>query len=49
MARTDATENRFTDWLANHPRLTSALFVMVVLLSKAGTAVAGNSSATAGP
>ena len=43
------TETRFTEWLANHPRFMGALFVTLVLLSKAGTAVAGHGSATAGP
>lgn len=48
-ADTTAEGNRFTEWLADHPRFMGALFVMLVLLSQAGAAVAGNSSHTAGP
>lgn len=36
-------------YLANHPRMIGVLFSMVLLLSQAGSAVAGGTSATAGP
>ena len=49
MSGNDTAEGRLTEWLSNHPRLMGALFVTLVLLTKAGTAVAGNSSVTAGP
>lgn len=51
MSGTDTTteRNRFTEWLAEHPRFMGALFMTLVVLSKAGAAVAGNNSATAGP
>lgn len=49
MSETDTHRNRFTDWLADHPRIMGVLFVTLVLLAKAGTAVAGNNSGIAGP
>lgn len=51
MSGTDTTEdrNRFTEWLADHPRFMGALFVTLVVLSKAGTVAASGQSATAGP
>lgn len=48
-SNTTAEGNRFAEWLADHPRFMGALFVMLVLLSQAGTAVAGNNSGIAGP
>lgn len=44
-----ASENRFTEWLADHPRFMGALFVTLVLLSKAGAVAANGGTATAGP
>lgn len=51
MSGTDTTgdQNRFTKWLADHPRFMGALFVTLVVLSQAGVAVAGHGSSTAGP
>lgn len=44
-----ANENRFTEWLAEHPRFMGALFVTLVLLSKAGTVAANGGNVTNGP
>ncbi len=44
-----STENRFTEWLAEHPRFMGALFVTMVLLSEAGAVAANQGTATAGP
>lgn len=41
--------NAFTEWLADHPRFMGALFVTLVLLSKAGTVAANYANATNGP
>lgn len=49
MSASDEPTTRFTDWLANHPRLVSALFVTLVLLSKAGAVAANGTNVTNGP
>lgn len=36
-------------YLANHPRMTGVLFTMLLLLTQAGNAVAGNHATVAGP
>lgn len=36
-------------YLAEHPKMTGALFTLVLLLSQAGTVVAANGSANPGP
>ena len=41
-------DNAAAAWLAEHPRMTGVLFTMMLLLSQAGTVVAG-SSAGQGP
>lgn len=41
--------SNLTEWLTNHPRLTSALFVTLVLLTKAGAVAANSGSVTNGP
>lgn len=38
-----------TEYLAEHPRTIGILFAMFLLVSQAGSVVAGNSGATAGP
>ena len=42
------TDNAAAAWLAEHPRMTGVLFTMMMLLSQAGTVVAGNNG-SAGP
>lgn len=42
-------ESRISTWLAEHPRFMGALFVTLVLLSKAGSVAANGANATAGP
>jgi len=37
-------DNAAAAWLAEHPRMTGVLFTMMLLLSQAGTVVAGNAS-----
>ena len=45
------TENtsELTEYLKNHPRMMGALFTLLLLLSQAGSAIAGNSHAISGP
>jgi len=45
MSESDAT---MSHWLADHPRMMGALFTLVLLLSSAGSAVAG-ATVTSGP
>jgi hypothetical protein len=45
----EAEEKRLTDYLYNHPRMMGALFTLVLLLSQAGSAVAGDSGCVCGP
>ncbi|WP_449271452.1 DUF7503 family protein [Halobaculum saliterrae] len=45
MSESDAT---MSHWLADHPRMMGALFSLVLLLSSAGSAAAGN-VVTSGP
>lgn len=40
--------NAMSEWLAEHPKMVGVLFTMTLLLSQAGSVMAG-SSATAGP
>lgn len=37
------------DWLAENPKMMGALWMMILLLSQAGSAVAGSGGARAGP
>lgn len=47
---TDETEcGRLSDWLANHPRMLGALFLLGILLMQASGTVAASSNAHAGP
>ncbi|ELY75974.1 DUF7503 family protein [Natrinema pallidum] len=39
-----SAKNSMKDYLAQNPRMIGALFTMFVLLSQAGTVVAGSSS-----
>ncbi|MFC6766353.1 DUF7503 family protein [Natrinema soli] len=39
-----SAKNSMKDYLAKHPRMIGALFTLFVLLSQAGSAVAGTSS-----
>jgi hypothetical protein len=41
--------NAVSNWLAEHPKMTGVLFTMMLLLTQAGSAVAANGTATAGP
>ena len=43
------TESITTDFLASHPKLLGALFMMLVLLTQAGAAAGAAASANAGP
>ena len=43
------TDGSIKAWLAEHPKMTGALFTMMLLLQTAGTAAATNCSGTAGP
>lgn len=43
------TDNAAKNWLANHPRMIGVLFTMLLLLSQAGSAAAGEGSACFGP
>jgi hypothetical protein len=45
----EAETESLTDYLYEHPRMMGALFTLVLLLSQAGSAVAGNSSGCCGP
>ncbi|WP_192918544.1 DUF7503 family protein [Salinigranum salinum] len=36
-------------YLTDHPRMMGALFTIVLLLSQAGSALAGNAGVTSGP
>lgn len=49
MPESDNTSTRFTEWLADHPRMMGALFTMLVLLSKAGAVSANAGTITNGP
>lgn len=46
MSTTDTS--RTAEFLKDHPRMIGMLFAAMVLLSQAGTVVAGNNSATTG-
>ncbi|ELY67449.1 MULTISPECIES: DUF7503 family protein [Natrinema] len=39
-----SASDRMKDYLAQHPRMIGALFTLFVLLSQAGSVVAGSSS-----
>lgn len=41
--------NELTEYLKNHPRMMGALFTLLLLLSQAGSAVAGNAHTISGP
>jgi hypothetical protein len=36
-------------YLAQHPKMIGALFTLILLVSQAGTALAGNTTAVCGP
>jgi hypothetical protein len=40
--------SNFTEWLANHPRMMGVLWILVLIWTETGAAVA-NSASTAGP
>jgi hypothetical protein len=42
-------DNKFSQFLSDHPRMIGVLFTMLVLLSSAGSAAAGNASVISGP
>ena len=46
MSESDTT---MSTWLAEHPRMMGALFTLVLLLSSAGSALAGSEVSVAGP
>ncbi|QLG27098.1 hypothetical protein HUG10_05860 [Halorarum halophilum] len=41
--------NAMAEFLAEHPKMVGALFTMTLLLSQAGSVIAGPGTATAGP
>lgn len=43
------SDNTVASYLADHPKMTGVLFTAMMLLSQAGTVIAGNSSAGGGP
>jgi hypothetical protein len=43
------TTSGLASYLKEHPRMMGVLFTMVLLLSQAGTVVAGNNGAVSGP
>jgi hypothetical protein len=45
----EAETESLTDYLYDHPRMMGALFTLVLLLSQAGSAVAGNAGSCCGP
>lgn len=42
-------DNTVRSYLAAHPKMTGVLFAMLLLLSQAGTVMAGNQGVTPGP
>jgi len=40
---------RMADYLAEHPKMAGALFTMLLLLSQAGSVMAGSGQTTVGP
>lgn len=43
------SDNKIAEYLAEHPRMTGVLFTVLLLLSQAGTVIAGNGSTQPGP
>lgn len=43
------SESNLKQYLAENPKMTGALFTIVMLLSQAGTVIAGNANGSAGP
>lgn len=43
------TDSKITAYLAENPRMIGILFTIFLLLSQAGTVVAGNGGVTSGP
>jgi hypothetical protein len=43
------SDDTLATFVAEHPKLAGALFTTMVLLSQAGTVLAGNGTGTAGP
>ncbi|WP_449272272.1 DUF7503 family protein [Halorussus ruber] len=44
-----AHSENVTEWLAEHPKMMGALWMLLFVLSQTGVAFAGGSSAKAGP
>lgn len=42
-------DNKFTEFLSEHPRMIGALFTMMVFLSTTGAAAANFGATTSGP
>ena len=45
----DNDTHAVAEYLSNHPRAMGVLFTALLLLSQAGTVVAGNNTAISGP
>ncbi|WP_420870609.1 DUF7503 family protein [Haloarcula rubripromontorii] len=43
------SDTTMREYLAEHPKMTGALFTLLLLLSQAGTAAAANNSSYIGP
>jgi hypothetical protein len=43
------SDNTVASYLAEHPKMTGVLFTALMLLSQAGTVIAGNANGTGGP
>lgn len=42
-------DNKFTQFLSNHPKMIGVLFTMMVFLSTTGAAAANHAGITSGP
>ena len=45
----ESTSSSMAAYLAEHPKMVGVLFTMMVLLSQAGSVVAGGQGSTVGP
>jgi hypothetical protein len=45
----DGSTRSLTNWLADHPRMLGALFLLLLVLGQAQPVLAANSSTTPGP
>ena len=43
------SDNTVTQYLADHPKMSGVLFTMLMLLSQAGTVMAGHGTTNPGP